>query len=126
MAEVDAVVVGAGPNGLTAAVVMARAGLSVRIFEAADTIGGGSRTRELTLPGFRHDVCSAIHPLAVASPFFRSLPLERYGVEWIYPPAALAHPLDDGAAVLECSLDLMEATLGKRDATAWRRLFTPF
>jgi phytoene dehydrogenase-like protein len=98
----------------------------VLVYEASEVIGGGSRTRELTLPGFRHDVCSAIHPLAVASPFFRSLPLERYGVEWIYPPAALAHPLDDGAAVLECSLDLMEATLGKRDATAWRRLFTPF
>src|SRR6516225_4312045 len=94
----DAIVVGAGPNGLAAAISLAQAGRSVLVYEASEVIGGGSRTRELTLPGFRHDVCSAIHPLAVASPFFRSLPLERYGVEWIYPPAALAHPLDDGAA----------------------------
>jgi phytoene dehydrogenase-like protein len=121
----DAVVVGAGPNGLAAAITLARAGRSVVIYEAAETIGGGARTQELTLPGFRHDVCSAIHPLAAASPFFRSLPLARYGLEWIYSPAALAHPLDDGAAVLERSLDAMEATLGKRDAAAWRRLYAP-
>ena len=96
------------------------------VYEAGETVGGGSRTKELTLPGFRHDVCSAIHPLGVASPFFRSLPLERYGLEWVYPPAALAHALDDGAAILERSLGLMEATLGKQDAEAWRQLFTPF
>ena len=122
----DAVVVGGGPNGLAAAITLARAGRSVVVYEAGETVGGGSRTKELTLPGFRHDVCSAIHPLGVASPFFRSLPLERYGLEWVYPPAALAHALDDGAAILERSLDLMEATLGKQDAKAWRQLFTPF
>jgi phytoene dehydrogenase-like protein len=122
----DAIVVGAGPNGLAAAITLAQAGRSVVVYEAAETIGGGSRTKELTLPGFRHDVCSAIHPLGVGSPFFRSLPLERYGLEWVYPPAPLAHPLDDGAAVLERSLSAMELSLGKRDAAAWRGLFAPF
>jgi phytoene dehydrogenase-like protein len=121
----DAVVVGAGPNGLAAAIALAQAGRSVVVYEAAETVGGGSRTKELTLPGFRHDVCSAIHPLGVASPFFRSLPLARYGLEWVYPPAPLAHPLDDGAAVLERSLGGMEASLGKQDAQAWRDLFAP-
>src|SRR5690349_21696933 len=110
----DAVVIGAGPNGLAAAIVLARAGRSVVVYEAADTIGGGCRTKELTLSGFRHDVCSAIHPLAAASPFFRTLPLERYGLEWIYPPAALAHPLPDGTAVmLEGSMEATVATLGQ-------------
>ena len=122
----DAVVVGAGPNGLAAAITLAQAGRSVVVYEANETVGGGSRTQELTLPGFRHDVCSAIHPLGAGSPFFRTLPLARYGLEWVYPPAALAHPLDDGAAILERSIGLMEATLGKQDAEAWRTLFTPF
>jgi phytoene dehydrogenase-like protein len=123
----DAVVIGGGPNGLAAAITLAQAGRSVVVYEASETVGGGSRTKELTLPGFRHDVCSAIHPLGVASPFFRSLPLARYGLEWVYPPAALAHPLDGApAVVLERSLGAMEASLGKRDAAAWRRLFTPF
>jgi phytoene dehydrogenase-like protein len=122
----DAVVVGAGPNGLAAAITLARAGRSVVVYEAGETVGGGSRTKELTLPGFRHDVCSAIHPLGAGSPFFRALPLERYGLEWIVPPAALAHPLADGAALLDPSFDALAATLGKRDATAWRRLFAPF
>jgi phytoene dehydrogenase-like protein len=124
--QYDAVVVGAGPNGLAAAITLAQAGRSVVVYEAAETIGGGARTQELTLPGFRHDVCSAIHPLAAGSPFFRSLPLERYGLEWVYPPAPLAHPLDGGAAILERSLGLMQATLGTSDAAAWRRLFAPF
>jgi phytoene dehydrogenase-like protein len=122
----DAVVVGAGPNGLAAAITLARAGRSVVVYEACETIGGGSRTKELTLPGFRHDVCSAIHPLGAGSPFFRSLPLARHDLEWVYPPAALAHPLDDGAAILERSLGAMDATLGKRDGAAWRTLFTPY
>ena len=100
----DAVVVGAGPNGLAAAIVLARAGRSVRVLEAADTVGGGMRTAELTLPGFRHDVCSAIHPGAVGSPFLRSLPLEEHGLEWIHPPAPLAHPFDDGTAA--CAREL--------------------
>ncbi|MGH3442976.1 MAG: phytoene desaturase family protein, partial [Nitriliruptorales bacterium] len=90
----DAVVVGAGPNGLTAAVALARAGLSVRLIEAADEIGGGTRSEELTLPGFVHDVCSAIHPLANASPYLRALPLEDHGLRWVQPDAPLAHPLD--------------------------------
>ncbi len=121
----DAVVIGAGPNGLAAAITLARAGLSVVVFEAKDTIGGGSRSRELSLPGFVHDVCSAIHPYAVASPFFRSIPLEQYGVEWIHSPAPLAHPLPGGrVAVLERGFSDLARTLGA-DARAWRRLLAP-
>jgi phytoene dehydrogenase-like protein len=122
----DAVVVGSGPNGLSAAIVLARAGRSVLVVEARDTIGGGLRTEELTLPGFRHDACSAIHPLAVASPFMRTVPLEERGVEWIHPRVPLAHPLDGGAAVvLERSVERTAASLGA-DGGAWRRLFSPF
>src|SRR5437763_1775376 len=121
----DAVVIGAGPNGLSAAVTLARAGHSVIVFEGNGTIGGGSRSQELTLPGFVHDVCSAIHPYAVASPFFRMLPLERYGVEWVYSAAPLAHPLPDGrVAMLERSFGDLAETLGP-DAAAWRRLIAP-
>src|SRR6476660_3316406 len=121
----DAVVVGSGPNGLAAAIELARAGLSVRVLEAADTVGGGARSAELTLPGFVHDVCSAIHPLGVASPFFRTLPLAQRGLEWVDPPAALAHPFDDGTAVLlERSPEAAVRGLGK-DEAHWRRLFAP-
>jgi phytoene dehydrogenase-like protein len=121
----DAVVVGSGPNGLTAAIALARAGLSVHVLERAERIGGGMRTEELTLPGFRHDVCSAIHPLAVASPFMRQLPLAEHGLQWIEPPAALAHPFDDGtAALLERTPASTGATLG-RDAAAWTRHVGP-
>jgi phytoene dehydrogenase-like protein len=123
--DFDAVVVGSGPNGLAAAIEMARAGWSVCVFEARDTIGGGARSAELTEPGFVHDVCSAIHPLAFASPFFNSLPLLQYGLEWVHPPAALAHPLDDGtAAVLESSLERTSAGLGP-DARAYTKMFAP-
>src|SRR4051794_5146476 len=121
----DAIVVGAGPNGLAAAIVLARAGLSVRVVEAAETVGGGTRSAELTLPGFVHDVCSAIHPLGVASPFLRSLPLKAHGLEWVEPPAALAHPFDDGTAVLlERSPAAAVQTLGE-DEPRWRRGFAP-
>jgi phytoene dehydrogenase-like protein len=121
----DAVVVGAGPNGLAAGINLARAGKSVLVLEARETIGGGTRSAALTLPGFVHDVCSAIHPLGVASPFFRDLPLDQYGLEWIFPPAALAHPLDDGSAVLvEGTVKDTAANLG-RDAAAYGRLMGP-
>lgn len=122
----DAVVVGAGPNGLTAAAVLARAGLSVAVYEAAPTVGGGVRTQELTLPGFRHDVCSAVHPLAAGSPVFRALPLGEFGLRWVQPPTPLAHPFPDGsAALLERSPAATAATLGP-DAAAYRRLVAPF
>jgi phytoene dehydrogenase-like protein len=121
----DAVVVGAGPNGLAAAITMARAGRSVLVLEAAETIGGGARTAELTLPGFRHDVCSTIHTLAEASPCFSELPLAEHGLELIVPPAPLAHPLDDGTAVmLERSVEATAAGLGQ-DARVYRKLMGP-
>jgi phytoene dehydrogenase-like protein len=109
----DAVVVGSGPNGLAAAIVLARAGLSVRVLEARDSVGGGVRSAELTLPGFVHDVCSSVHPFAAASPFFATLPLREHGLEMVHPPAPLAHPLDDGAAVvLHRSVDTTAEGLG--------------
>jgi phytoene dehydrogenase-like protein len=121
----DAVVVGSGPNGLAAAITLAQAGRSVLVLEAEQTVGGGTRTAELTLPGFRHDMCSTVHPLAVASPFFGQLPLAEYGLEWVYPPAALAHPLDDGSAVvLARSIAAAGETMGS-DAAAYRRLISP-
>ena len=109
----DAVVVGSGPNGLAAAITLARAGLKTVLREAQATVGGGLRSAELTLPGFTHDVCSAVHPLALSSPYFRTLPLADFGLEWIQPAAALAHPLDDGsAAMLERSPDATAKGLG--------------
>src|SRR5664279_1547846 len=105
-AALDAVVVGSGPNGLAAAITLARAGRSVRVYEAAATIGGGTRTQELTLPGFRHDVCATIVPLAAASPFFRSIDLAARGAALVQPDAPVAHALDGGrAAVLERSIE---------------------
>ena len=97
MPQQDAIVIGSGPNGLAAAIELAKAGWSVTLYEAKDTVGGGMRTKELTLPGFRHDVCSAIHPLAAGSPFFRQLPLQQHGLEYIYPAVLAAHPFDDGS-----------------------------
>ena len=121
----DAVVVGSGPNGLAAAIVLARAGLKTVLREAQPTLGGGLRSAELTLPGYTHDVCSAVHPLAVSSPFFRSLPLGEFGLEWVQPPSPLAHPLDDGsAAMLERSIDATAAGLGE-GGRGWRALHAP-
>jgi phytoene dehydrogenase-like protein len=123
--EFDAVVVGSGPNGLAAAIEVAQAGYSVGVLEARDTIGGGARSAELTLNGFIHDVCSAVHPLGFASPFFKTLPLAKYGLEWVQPQAGAAHPLDDGTAViLQKSIDSTAETLAG-DARSYTRCFTP-
>jgi phytoene dehydrogenase-like protein len=119
----DAVVIGSGPNGLAAAIEIARAGHSVLVLEGNEDVGGGVRTMALTLPGFRHDICSAIHPLALASPFFRSL--SSLGVDWVHPDVPMAHPLDDGtAAILDRSIDGTAAGLGE-DGDAYRRLMEP-
>ena len=119
-------VIGAGPNGLAAAIVLAQAGLQVDVLEAESTPGGAARTLELTLPGFRHDFGSAVYPLGAGSPFFSSLPLVDHGLEWIHSPAALAHPLDDGTAVmLERDLDETRDSLGI-DGPAWDKLMRPF
>ncbi|WP_344395794.1 NAD(P)/FAD-dependent oxidoreductase [Streptomyces vastus] len=123
----DAVVVGAGPNGLTAAVELARRGFGVAVFEARETVGGGARTEELTLPGFRHDPCSAAHPLGANSPAFKTMPLGRYGLEWLHHDLPMAHPFLDGtAAVLSRSVAETAASFGPRDAGTYRRLVAPF
>jgi phytoene dehydrogenase-like protein len=121
----DAIVVGSGPNGFAAAITLAQAGLAVAIFEAKSTIGGGARSAEITLPGFVHDLCSAIHPLGIASPFFRQLHLEQHGLEWIHPLVPLAHPLDDGTTpLLEGSIDMTGQTLDV-DHFAYQELIGP-
>src|SRR5262252_2596278 len=121
----DAIVVGSGPNGLAAAITLARAGCSVVVYEANATIGGGARSAELTLPGFLHDLCSAVHPLAAGSPFFKPLPLERFGLAWIQPEIPLAHPLNDGsAACLYRDVDFTAEQLAG-DSDAYRRLIKP-
>lgn len=126
MSDSDAVVIGSGPNGLAAAVALAQAGLSVTVLEGHATIGGGARTEELTLPGFRHDVCSACHPMGILSPFFRTLALEKHGLRWKQPLASVAHPLDGQPAVLlHRSVAETAATLGV-DAPSYERLLTPF
>ncbi|HJP95142.1 MAG TPA: NAD(P)/FAD-dependent oxidoreductase [Pyrinomonadaceae bacterium] len=123
---IDAIVVGAGPNGLAAGIELARAGKRVRIYEASDRVGGGARSANLTLPGFTHDICSAVHPLAVSSPFFSELDLAKYGLRFIEPPAALAHPFDDGTAILlKRSVETTSQQLG-RDAERYRKLMQPF
>jgi phytoene dehydrogenase-like protein len=129
MKKYDAVVVGSGPNGLAAAITLAREGKSVLVREAAQTIGGGMRTEALTVPGFMHDVCSAAHPMAAASPFFRALPLEKFGLEWIHSPVPLAHPLDlngkPSSIVLKRSVEETAAQLGA-DETTYIALMKPF
>jgi phytoene dehydrogenase-like protein len=122
----DVVIVGSGPNGLTAGVLLARAGLSVRIVEAADSPGGGCRSAQLTLPGFVHDICAAVHPMGALSPVFRDIRLERYGLQWVRSRAPLAHPLPDGGvAVLEHSLHATAQQLGA-DGRAWEQMLQPF
>jgi len=126
-ASLDAIVVGSGPNGLAAAIALARAGHSVRVYEAQPTIGGGARSAELTRPGFVHDIASTVHALALLSPFLKSLPLEQFGLRFAHPEAPFAHPLDDGTAVVvERSIDATASALGNRDDRAYAKLVTPF
>lgn len=125
MSRPDAIIIGSGPNGLGAAIRLAQAGKRVVVYEANETIGGGSRSAELTLPGFIHDTCSSIHPLGIGSPFFKTLPLEKYGLQWIQPSAPLAHVWDDGTAVmLERDVNATARNLG-RDGARWARIFGP-
>ena len=124
--ETPVTVVGSGPNGLAAAIAMAGNGFPVTLIEAADVVGGGTRSEELTLPGFVHDICSAIHPLGASSPFFTALPLDRHGLRWIYPPASLAHPFDDGtAAMLEKEIFATTETLDFPDRRPYLELMNP-
>ena len=124
---IDALVIGSGPNGLAAAITLARAGLSVRVLEAEDTVGGGTRSMALTRPGFVHDVCSTVHALVALSPFFKKLPLEEHGLTFAHPPAPFAHPFDDGtAAIVERSVEATAASLGSDDGRAYRRLVADF
>lgn len=121
----DAIVIGAGPNGLAAAIACAGAGLRITVYEGAATIGGGTRTAAATLPGFRHDLGSSVYPFGAGSPFFRALPIERYGLEWVHPPHPLAHPFDDGdAVVLGRSLDATVGMAGE-DGRVYERLIRP-
>jgi phytoene dehydrogenase-like protein len=124
MKQWDAVVVGSGPNGLAAAVALARAGHSVKVIEGQATLGGGARTLPLTLPGFQHDLCSAIHPMAAGSPFFEELELHKHGVEFVHSPYSFAHPLRNSTALLERSVEATAARLGP-DEKAWLRVMKP-
>jgi phytoene dehydrogenase-like protein len=123
----DVAIVGSGPNGIAAAIVLAEAGFKPKVFEMYSLPGGGLRTEELTIPGFHHDVCSGIYPLGRASPFYRSLNLKEYGLDWINSPIELAHPFDDGtAAALYRSIDQTIQTLNLLDRNSYRKLLTPF
>lgn len=126
MKAYDAIVIGSGPNGLASAIVLVQHGLSVLVLEASETIGGGTRSKELTLPGFHHDVCSAVHPLAALSPFLKTLPLQDFGLEWLYPEVSVAHPLENEPAVLlKKSIKETSENLGV-DQAVWRQLFEGF
>ncbi|MEM8861757.1 MAG: NAD(P)/FAD-dependent oxidoreductase, partial [Chloroflexota bacterium] len=121
----DAIVIGSGPNGLSAAVELARNGAKTLVVEAAETIGGGTRTKELTLPGYHHDFCSAVHPMGILSPFWKELPLADYGLEWVTPEASVAHPLEgEPAAILTKDVAETAENLGQ-DGNAWRRMVKP-
>ena len=122
----DAVVIGSGPNGLAAAIELARNGTRVLVLEASETPGGGVRTAELTLPGYLHDVCAAVHPLGIVSPFFRTLPLRDHGLEWLTPPASVAHQLDgESAVMLYKDLGQTDSNLDE-EADTWLNLAGPF
>ncbi|HEX6861401.1 MAG TPA: NAD(P)/FAD-dependent oxidoreductase, partial [Thermoanaerobaculia bacterium] len=123
----EAVVVGAGPNGLSAAITLAQAGRSVLLIEAGETVGGAARSAALTLPGFTHDACSAIYPLTIGSPFLSKLPLEKHGLQWTQPPLAMAHPLDDGSAAVLSQVpdETAESLDDPADGRAWLKLFLP-
>lgn len=125
MSDVDAIVVGSGPNGLAAAVTLAQQGHRVRVIEGAATLGGSCRSEESTLPGFVHDPCAGVHPLGYLSPFFRTLPLAEHGLEWIHPEVSVAHPLGDEAVILQRDVARTAAGLGE-DGDAWQRLLAPF
>jgi len=127
MSQLDVVIVGSGPNGLAAGIELQRNGLEVLIVEASKSIGGGTRTSELTLPGFKHDYCSAVHPMGFLSPFFQTLPLSEHGLEWIFPEASVAHPLDNEPAVmLYKSIDETINSIGGNDGKRWAELIQPF
>ena len=121
----DAIIIGSGPNGLAAAIELAQNGRKVLVVERMNKIGGGTQTQELTLPNFHHDYCSAVHPMGVLSPYLNTLPLEKFGLEWIYPTASVAHPLDNEPALLTQSLTKTAANLGE-DKAIWRNLFEYF
>ena len=122
---IDAIVIGGGPNGLSAAIELANAGKSVWLYEANPTVGGSARSAELTLPGFVHDICSAVHPLAAGSPCFSRLPLDRYGLQYVYPPAALAHPFEDGSAILLTKSIEQTSVLFGSDRQSYKKLISP-
>ena len=122
----DVIIIGSGPNGLSAGIYLTRKGYTVLIVEAEDVAGGGMRTKELTLPNFKHDVCSAIHPMGFLSPYFQSLELEKYGLEWIYPEISVAHPLDKEPAVLLTKLVEETANGLGKDSASYNKLITPF
>ena len=126
MPPYSAIIIGSGPNGLAAGIELARNGQKVLIVEAAHTVGGGMRTHELTLPHFKHDFCSAVHPMGYLSPYFKQLTLEQYGLKWIFPKASIAHPLDnEEAVILSQSLEETANNLGI-DKNAWIKLLKPF